>query len=72
VLEFTPTRLSGRKADFPSAIEWAALGLPEDYLPLLASWRSAFVASGKRIVGHGGISLEEFLQLKPKGVSKNS
>jgi len=37
VLEFTPTRLRAKvKADFPSAIEWAALGLPEDYLPLLA------------------------------------
>jgi len=58
------------KADFPSAIEWAALGLPED-LPLLAPGRSAFVASGKRMsdtVEFQGVGL----QLKPKGVSKNS
>jgi len=46
------------KADFPSAIEWAALGLPG--LPTTSSsWRSAFV-SGKRIVGHGGISLRSW------------
>lgn len=49
------------KADFPSAIEWAPLGLPEGYLPLLAPGRFAFVASGKQIVGHGGISLEELV-----------
>ena len=41
------------------AMEWSALGLPEDYLPLLAPGRSAFVRHGERIVGHGGISLEE-------------
>jgi len=40
------------KADFPSAIEWAP------GRPLLG--RSAFVASGKRIVGHGGISLRSW------------
>ena len=47
------------KNRFPSAIEWPALGLPEDYLALLAPERMAFVREGKRIVGHGGISLEE-------------
>jgi hypothetical protein len=34
-------------------------GLPEDYLALLAPGRSAFIREGDRIVGHGGISLEE-------------
>ena len=47
------------KERFPDAIEWPALGLPEDYLALLAPGRSAFVRKGKRIVGHGGVSLEE-------------
>ena len=50
------SRVKGR---FPRAIEWPALGLPEHYLALLAPARTAFVREGKRIVGHGGISLEE-------------
>lgn len=44
---------------FPGAIEWPTIGLPEKYLPLLAPGRSAFIAPGKRLVGHGGISIEE-------------
>ena len=47
------------KERFPNAIEWPAVGLPEDYLALLAPDRSAFVREGERIVGHGGVSLEE-------------
>ena len=49
------------KERFPEAIEWPALGLPEDYVALLAPGRSAFVRVGKRIVGHGGVSLEEII-----------
>ncbi|MCQ3973384.1 MAG: BREX-3 system phosphatase PglZ [Anaerolineae bacterium] len=49
------------KEKFPNAIAWPPLGLPEDYLPLLAPHRSAFVQEGKRIVGHGGISVEELI-----------
>lgn len=49
------------KEKFPAAIAWPPLGLPEDYLPLLAPHRSAFVQAGKRIVGHGGISVEELI-----------
>ncbi|MFQ5793950.1 MAG: BREX-3 system phosphatase PglZ, partial [Candidatus Bipolaricaulia bacterium] len=56
------------KEHFPDAIEWLPLGLPEDYLPLLAPNRSAFVREEERIVGHGGISIEElivpFIQIK--------
>ena len=47
------------KDTFPSAIEWPPIGLPADYLPLLAARREAFIAMGKTIVGHGGASLEE-------------
>ena len=47
------------KERFPDAIEWPPVGLPEDYLALLAPGRSAFVRKGERIVGHGGVSLEE-------------
>lgn len=45
--------------EFPDARPWPSTGLPADYLPLLAPGRSAFVAPDKRIVGHGGASLEE-------------
>lgn len=46
---------------FPEAIEWPAIGLPEEYFPLLTQGRSAFVAEGTRTVAHGGISLEEVI-----------
>jgi hypothetical protein len=46
---------------FPSAIEWQPVGLPEDYLALIAPNRLAFVRSGERIVSHGGLSIEELI-----------
>ena len=49
------------KEGFPLAVEWAPLGLPEDYLPLLAPARKAFINEKKRTVCHGGISLEELI-----------
>ena len=49
------------KNRFPDALEWSPVGLPEDYLPLLAPGRSAFVRESERVVGHGGISLEELV-----------
>ena len=56
-----PILRSRVKERFPDAIEWPALGLPEDYLALLAAGRSAFVREGEHIVSHGGISLEEIV-----------
>ena len=54
--------LRGRvKERFSEAMEWPPIGLPEDYLPLLAPGRSAFVPENDRIVGHGGASLEELV-----------
>ncbi len=50
------------KAKFPDAMEWSTLGLPEDYLPLLAPGRAAFIPEGESIVGHGGISVEELVR----------
>ena len=47
------------KDRFPDALEWPTVGLPENYLPLLAPGRSAFVRETERLVGHGGISQEE-------------
>ncbi|MBI4764658.1 MAG: BREX-3 system phosphatase PglZ [Deltaproteobacteria bacterium] len=49
------------KERFPSAIEWQPVGLPEDYLALIAPNRLAFVRSGERIVSHGGFSIEELI-----------
>ena len=49
------------KKQFPDALEWPPIGLPEDYLPLLAPGRSAFVRETECIVGHGGASLEEMV-----------
>lgn len=49
------------KERFPTALEWPPLGLPEDYLPLLAPARQAFVQERQRTVSHGGISIEEII-----------
>jgi hypothetical protein len=54
-----PLLRSQVKARFPEAVEWPGIGLPEDYLPLLAPPRSAFIPVGEHSVSHGGSSLEE-------------
>jgi hypothetical protein len=54
-----PLLRSQVKARFREAVEWPNIGLPEDYFPLLAPFRSAFIAVGERSVSHGGLSLEE-------------
>ncbi len=46
---------------FPAALEWGTVGLPEDYLALLAPARRAFVREKQRTVSHGGISIEELI-----------
>jgi hypothetical protein len=52
---------SGTVARFPTAISWRPLGLPQDYLPLLAPARRAFIPEGQRTVAHGGITIEELI-----------
>ncbi|MEW6637159.1 MAG: BREX-3 system phosphatase PglZ [Actinomycetota bacterium] len=47
--------------EYPGAIQWPAVGLPQGYLPLLAPGRAAFVPAGERVVSHGGVSLEELV-----------
>ena len=49
------------KEDFPEAVVWDAIGLPEGYWPLLAPGRKAFITEGKKTIGHGGISVEELI-----------
>ena len=49
-------------ASFPDAIEWPARsGLPNDFFPLIAPGRRAFLGEGRYAVGHGGIALEEVI-----------
>jgi len=49
------------KEHFPAALEWGTVGLPEDYLALLAPARQAFVQEKQRTVSHGGVSVEELI-----------
>lgn len=49
------------KERFPESLEWPSVGLPEDYLALIAPPKAAFVGKGETIVGHGGISVDELL-----------
>jgi hypothetical protein len=46
---------------FPGSVSWRGAGLPDEYHPLLAPKRAAFVNQGTVIVGHGGISVEEVI-----------
>jgi hypothetical protein len=49
------------KERFQESLEWPPIGLPENYLALIAPPRTAFVGESKTIVGHGGISVEELI-----------
>jgi hypothetical protein len=46
---------------FPAAISWPPTGPPNKFLALLAPGRSAFAEEGKRVVAHGGMSIEEVI-----------
>jgi hypothetical protein len=49
------------KERFLNAIEWPTIGLPDDFLSLLAPDRLAFISEGVKTVAHGGISIEELI-----------
>ena len=49
------------KGLFPDAVEWDPIGLPADFLPLLAPAGAAFAPQGKTVVCHGGLSVEEVI-----------
>jgi hypothetical protein len=49
----------GVDANYPDSIAWPSIGLPDDYLPLIAPPLRAFISEGKRTVAHGGICIEE-------------
>ena len=59
---FSDAALRNRvKKYFPDAIEWESIGLPIDYYALIAPHRKAFIQEGKRVVCHGGTSIEELI-----------
>jgi hypothetical protein len=47
--------------EFNFALEWEPVGLPDNYFPLVISGNEAFITKDERIVGHGGVSLEEVI-----------
>lgn len=49
------------KAAYPEALTVEVGGLPEDYLPLFAGKRGAFVDKDEQLVSHGGLSIEELI-----------
>lgn len=55
------TALTSAQNSPSEVIEWPAkkFGLPVDVFPLVSKGKHAFVQAGKKIVGHGGISLHE-------------
>jgi hypothetical protein len=46
---------------FPESISWPAIGLPVNFLPLMAPDRRAFIKENQITVTHGGMSLEELI-----------
>ncbi|MBK1702255.1 BREX-3 system phosphatase PglZ [Thiococcus pfennigii] len=53
--------LDNTAAQYPDAIPWPQIGLPEDYFPLIAPYGACFMAEGTDAVSHGGIALEEVM-----------
>lgn len=58
-----PDQTLRRKVEerFPGALAWTPIGLPDNYFPLLAPARKAFVQEKQRTVSHGGASIEEII-----------
>lgn len=60
------------KERFPDAHEWDPIGLPDDFLALVAPPRKAFVKENECTISHGGISIEELIvplvQIERRGV----
>ncbi|ESZ65715.1 BREX-3 system phosphatase PglZ [Mesorhizobium sp. L103C131B0] len=52
---------SNVSANYPGSVEWPNIGLPDDYLALIAPPLRAFIGEGKRTVAHGGICIEEVI-----------
>lgn len=52
---------SNVSANYPGSLEWPSIGLPDEYLALIAPPLRAFTGEGKRTVAHGGICIEEVI-----------
>ena len=57
----TPELRSQVSSTFTFAREWQPVGLPDNYFPLVATGDDAFVNKGERVVGHGGVAIEEVI-----------
>ncbi len=57
------TKALMKSVDFDASdvVVWPRTGLPNDYWPVVMKGREAFVAKGEKIVGHGGIAIEEVI-----------
>ncbi len=56
---FRDALLRSNWAKYPGTLEWPSIGLPDDYLALIAPPLRAFIGERKRTVAHGGICIEE-------------
>lgn len=54
-------RLNTHKKYEENTIEWDSYYLPDDYKPLLADSKNAFVRSNDKVVSHGGSHIEEVI-----------
>ena len=57
----TPELRDSVASSFTFARKWEPVGLPPSYFPLVAGGSDAFIKEGEKIVGHGGISIEEVI-----------
>jgi hypothetical protein len=57
----TETLRQSISVEHDETVSWPPVGLPNNYWPLVMKGRKAFVANNEKIVGHGGISIEEVI-----------
>lgn len=57
----TETLRQSISVEHDETVSWPPVGLPNNYWPLVMKGRKAFVAKNEKIVGHGGISIEEVI-----------
>ncbi len=58
---YNSSLLRDEAADKYNAVSWDCIGLPKDMHCLLAKAGNAFVTENKKVVSHGGMSLEEVI-----------
>jgi len=55
----SPTLRAEVESEYPESIAWPNIGLPPEQNALLPKGLRAFAPSGKHVVSHGGVALEE-------------